>query len=278
MIIAKMTQNQAVSTDTTEECGAVVSVPPNTLKKSLRAVWETLCGAASDGEKRGAWDHGFAARIVALRSSGAPIPIRFSAKKAHDFAPFAGPTAAARSGGRGWSEDRYPHLALDGRAPDDRLVENRTTVRSGVAEAGRLPCVKGARQGMKSAFRAHLGRTRRAFRSQRSGLFSFVAMPIRPRATVVRWAVRSSLHNQDGQFQRSQSGELCRFPAWADRSAACTTDRWQDKRPRGAAMGGCGFSDAYRMSLHIAPYERSLQTRPFSSVLNCLARCAAFAP
>jgi hypothetical protein len=81
MIIAKMTLKQVVWSGTTEECGAVVSVPPNTLKKSLRAVRETLCGAASDGEKRGAWDHGLAERTVALRCSGALIPLRLSAKK-----------------------------------------------------------------------------------------------------------------------------------------------------------------------------------------------------
>jgi hypothetical protein len=54
-----------------------------------------------------------------------------------------------------------------------------------------------------------------------------------------------------------------------------TRRRWQDKRPRGAAMGGCGFSNGYRERLHITPNGRSLQARPFSSDLNCLARCAA---
>jgi hypothetical protein len=57
-----------------------------------------------------------------------------------------------------------------------------------------------------------------------------------------------------------------------------TKRRWQDKGPRGAATDGCGFSDGYRERLHIAPHGRSLQTRPFSNDLNCLARCAAFAP
>lgn len=141
-----------------------------------------------------------------------------------------------------------------------------------------LPGVERARVGTKSAFRAHLGRSRRAFRSQRSGLLSFVAIPVQLRTTVVRRAVRSSIHKQDGQFLRSRSGELRRSPAWAERSAACTSDRWRDKRPRGAAMDGCGFSTGYGESLHIAPHGRSLQTRPFFNDLNCLARCAAFAP
>jgi hypothetical protein len=43
-------------------------------------------------------------------------------------------------------------------------------------------------------------------------------------------------------------------------------------------MGGCGFSDGYRESLHIAPRGHSLQPRPFSSDFNCLARCSALAP
>jgi hypothetical protein len=47
MIIAKMTQNQALSTDKTEEGGAVMFVPRNELKKSWRAMRETLGGAAS---------------------------------------------------------------------------------------------------------------------------------------------------------------------------------------------------------------------------------------
>jgi hypothetical protein len=42
-------------------------------------------------------------------------------------------------------------------------------------------------------------------------------------------------------------------------------------------MGGCGFSYGYRERLHIASHGRSLQTRPFSIDLNCLARCVAFA-
>jgi hypothetical protein len=137
--------------------------------------------------------------------------------------------------------------------------------------------IERARGGRKSAFRAHLGRTRRAFRSKRSGLFPSVAILIQLHTAVVRCAVRSSLHNQNRQFLRSQSRELRRSPAWAEQSAACTTDRWQNKRPRGAAMGGCGFSDGYRESLHIAPRGHSLQPRPFSCDMNCLARCAAFA-
>jgi hypothetical protein len=142
-----MILKQVVWTDTTEECGAVVSVPPNTLKKSLRAVRETLCGAASDGEKRGAWDHGLAACIVALRSSGAPIPIRLSAKRAHPFVPLAGPTATARSGGHRWSKDRCPHPFIDGRAPGETLVEDSTTVHSWIAGAGLLPGIQRARMG-----------------------------------------------------------------------------------------------------------------------------------
>lgn len=114
-------------------------VPRNELKKSWRAVRETFCGAASVGEKRGAWDHGLAARIVALRYSGAHIPITLFAKKAYHFVPIAGLSAAPRGGGHGWSKERCPHIAIDGRALGDRLVEDSTTVRSWVAEAGLLP-------------------------------------------------------------------------------------------------------------------------------------------
>jgi hypothetical protein len=205
-------------------------------------------------------------------------PPPFVGEEAHPIVPLAGLTAAARSRGWGWSKDRCPHLAIDGRAPDDRLVENNTTVRSWVAEADLLPGVERTPERAKSAFQAHLGRARRAFRSQRSGFFSFVGMSTRLRDIVVLSAVRSSLHNQDGQFLRSRSSELCRFLAWAERSAACTTDRWQDKKPRGAAMGGCDFSNGYRKSWHIALLGCSLQIRPFFSDPNCLARCAAFAP
>jgi hypothetical protein len=49
MIIAKMIQNQAVSTDTIEHSGAVVFVPLEKFRKSLRTVQQTLCGAASVG-------------------------------------------------------------------------------------------------------------------------------------------------------------------------------------------------------------------------------------
>lgn len=105
-------------------------VPPNTLKKSLRAVRKTLCCAASVGETRGAWDHGLAARIVARRCSGAHIQITLFTRKAHHLVSLAGLTATARSGGQGWSRDRCPHSAFDGPAPGGRLVEDSATVRS----------------------------------------------------------------------------------------------------------------------------------------------------
>jgi hypothetical protein len=164
-----------------------------------------------------------------------PNPV--AREKAHDFAPFAGLTAATRSGG-GWSKDGCPHLALNGRAPDDRLVENRTKVRSWVAEVGLLPSVQGARM-VAPAFRAHLDRTRRAFRSQRSGHFAVVAIPIQLHTTVFRYAVRSSIHDHDGQFLRSQSGELQRSHAWAGRSTACMTDRLPLDLGGPVLMGRC---------------------------------------
>jgi hypothetical protein len=64
MIIAKMTQNQAVSTDTTEESRAVVLVPPDKFKTPLLAVLQTLCGAASVGNLKDGSDSGFAHFLV----------------------------------------------------------------------------------------------------------------------------------------------------------------------------------------------------------------------
>jgi hypothetical protein len=124
MTFAKMALNQTVATDTTEESGAVVFVSPDKFKKSLRAVRRTLFGAASAAKKRGAWDHGLVARIVARRCSGAHIPITLFAKRAHPLVPLAGLTATTRSGGQGWSRDRSPHFAFDGPAPGDRLFED----------------------------------------------------------------------------------------------------------------------------------------------------------
>jgi hypothetical protein len=112
-------------------------------------------------------------------------PPPFVGEKAHPIAPLAGLTATARSGGHEWSKDRCPHLVIDGRSPGDRLVEDITTVRSCFAEAGLLPGIERARLDAKSALQPHLGCAHRAFRSQRSGLFLSVALPIRLHAAVV---------------------------------------------------------------------------------------------
>jgi hypothetical protein len=67
-----------------------------------------------------------------------------------------------------------------------------------------------------------------------------------------------------------------RSAAWRElrRTADNTGREWQDKRPRGAAMGGCGFSGGFGKHSHLAQKERSLRVHFFSSTLNTLMRCA----
>ena len=49
---------------------------------------------------------------------------------------------------------------------------------------------------------------------------------------------------------------------------------WQDKRPRVAAMGGCGFSRACRSLSRGAHLPRSLRFSLFFNHFNAFARCA----
>ncbi len=99
--------------------------------------------------------------------------------------------------------------------------------------------------------------------------------PERPPRLVLE---RSRSHRQSSPPRRNPTCCDIAPPKGRARSGRLRTGRrWQDKGPRGAAMGGCGFLNGYRQSWHIAPQGRSLQTRPLSSDLNCLERCAAFA-
>jgi hypothetical protein len=71
-----------------------------------------------------------AARIVALRFSGALIPIPLFANEAHPFAPLADLDS---------SKDRCPHFASDGPWPGGRFVKDSPTVHPWIAEADLLP-------------------------------------------------------------------------------------------------------------------------------------------
>jgi hypothetical protein len=67
----------------------------------------------------------------------------------------------------------------------------------------------------------------------------------------------------------------CRAASRGLRRVADNTGKgWQDKRPRCAAMGGCGFSGGFGKHSHLARRERSLRIHFFSSILNSLMRCA----
>jgi hypothetical protein len=53
---------------------------------------------------------------------------------------------------------------------------------------------------------------------------------------------------------------------------------WQDKRPRCAAMDGCGFSMGCEKNPRCVQSGRSLRTNALCSDLKDLMRCAGFAP
>lgn len=60
--------------------------------------------------------------------------------------------------------------------------------------------------------------------------------------------------------------------------AGTTTGRWQDKRPRGAATIGCGFSIGYEAISRGAGFPCTSRLRRFSCDFLRLARCVGHRP